>query len=85
MLTQQFIFVITIRFTRILFYFSLLMSLFMLSRWNLTFESGAHLEIVLTQKITSSYRFTGMIERVHFKKILKVSSNVLFAIIKLSK
>ena len=84
MLTQQFIFVTRIKFTCVLFYFSLLMSLFMSSRWDLTFESGVYLAIVLTQKITGSYRFTGMIERVRLK-ILKVSNSVLFAIIKLSK
>ena len=71
MLTQQFPFVTRIRFTCVLFYFILLMSFFMSSRWNLTFESGAYLEIVLTQMNTGSYRFRGMIERVHIKSSLK--------------
>ena len=43
----------------------------MSSRWNLTFESGAYLAIVLTHMITGSYRFTGMIERVRIKNYLK--------------
>ena len=67
MLTQQFTFVTGIKFTCVLFYFNLLMILFLLSRWNLTFESVAYLEIMLTQMITGSYKFTGMIKRVCIK------------------
>ena len=46
----------------------------MSSRWNLTFESGAYLAIVLMQMNTGSYRFTGMIERVRSRISLKISA-----------
>ena len=46
----------------------------MSSGWNLTFEYGAYLAIVLTQMNTGSYKFTGTIERVRIKSYLKISA-----------
>ena len=46
----------------------------MSSRWNLIFESGAYLAIVLTQMNTGSYRFIGMIARARIKSSFKVST-----------
>ena len=66
MLTQQFIFVTRIRFNCVLFNFSLLMSLFMSSKWNLTLKPWAYLEFMLMQKDYLFLQVIGMNDRVTF-------------------